>query len=56
MACLKLPFVVEVSSQIAQCKNYTDIKFISRTGTFLQVKSETSVYCTITGAHHHVGS
>ena len=47
VACLKLPFVVEVSSQIAQCKNYTDIKFISRTGTFLQVKTETSVCCTI---------
>ena len=26
MACLKLSFVVDVSSQIAQCKNYTDIK------------------------------
>ena len=38
------------------CKNYTDIKFISRTGTFLQVKTETSVYCTITGAHHTEGS
>ena len=56
MACLKLSFVVDVSSQIAQCKNYTDIKFISRTGTFLQVKTETSVYCTITGAHHPEGS
>ena len=56
VACLKLPFVVEVSSQIAQCKNYTDIKFISRTGTFLQVKTDTSVYCTITGAHHPEGS
>ena len=28
MAYLKLSFVVNVSSQIAQCKNDTDIKFI----------------------------
>ena len=56
MACLKLSFVVVVSSQITQCKSYTDIKFISITGTFLQVKTETSVYCTITGAHHPEGS
>ena len=28
MACLKLSFVVNVSSQIAQCKKDTDIRFI----------------------------
>ena len=27
-ACLELSFVVNISSQIAQCKNDTDIKFI----------------------------